>query len=32
MTMPQTRHYEMKDSGVEWIGKMPSNWQVKYLS
>lgn len=29
--MPQTRHYEMKDSGVEWIGKMPSNWQVKYL-
>ncbi len=31
MTMPQTRHYEMKDSGVEWIGKMPSNWQVKYL-
>lgn len=31
MTMPQTRHYEMKESGVEWIGKMPSNWQVKYL-
>lgn len=31
MTMPQTRHYEMKDSGVEWIGKMPFNWQVKYL-
>lgn len=31
MTMSQTRHYEMKDSGVEWIGKMPSNWQVKYL-
>lgn len=22
---------EMKDSGVEWIGMMPSNWQVKYL-
>lgn len=31
MTMPQTRHYEMRDSGVEWIGKMPSHWQVKYL-
>ena len=29
--MSQARHYEMKDSGVEWIGKMPSNWQVKYL-
>lgn len=26
MTMPQTRHYEMKDSGVEWIGKMPDGW------
>lgn len=22
---------KMKDSGVEWIGMMPSNWQVKYL-
>lgn len=33
--MPQTRHYEMKDSGVEWIGKMPSHWQytpLKYLA
>lgn len=29
MTMPQTRHYEMKDSGVEWIGKMPSHWQIQ---
>ena len=28
MTMPQTRHYEMKDSGVEWIGKMPSHWSA----
>lgn len=28
MTMPQTRHYEMKDSGVEWIGKMPIGWKV----
>lgn len=27
MTMPQTRHYEMKDSGVEWIGKMPRHWE-----
>lgn len=26
--MPQTRHYEMKDSGVEWIGKMPSHWSA----
>ncbi len=35
MTMPQTRHYEMKDSGVEWIGEMPSHWQytpLKYLA
>lgn len=33
--MPQTRHYEMKDSGVEWIGEMPSHWQytpLKYLA
>lgn len=33
--MPQTRHYEMKDSGVEWIGKMPRHWQytpLKYLA
>lgn len=28
MTMPQTQHYEMKDSGVEWIGKMPSHWSA----
>ena len=35
MTMPQTRHYEMKDSGVEWIGRMPKAWQytpLKYLA
>lgn len=35
MTMPQTRHYEMKDSRVEWIGEMPSHWQytpLKYLA
>lgn len=33
--MPQTRHYEMKDSGVEWIGRMPKAWQytpLKYLA
>lgn len=33
--MPQTRHYEMKDSRVEWIGEMPSHWQytpLKYLA
>ena len=29
MTMPQTRHYEMKDSGVEWIGKMPRHWRIE---
>ena len=29
MTMPQIRHYEMKDSGVEWIGEMPSHWQIQ---
>ncbi len=28
MTMPQTRHYEMKDSGVEWIGEIPIGWKV----
>lgn len=28
MTMPQTRHYEMKDSGVEWIGRMPIGWKI----
>ena len=21
--------YEMKDSGVEWIGKIPADWQVE---
>ena len=26
--MPQTRHYEMKDSGVEWIGRMPIGWKI----
>ena len=31
MTMPQTRHYEMKDSGVEWIGKMPSHWEMSKM-
>lgn len=31
MTMPQTRHYEMKDSGVEWIGKMPRHWNTLRL-
>lgn len=25
--MPQTRHYEMKDSGVEWIGEIPRHWE-----
>lgn len=29
MTMPQTRHYEMKDSGVEWIGRMPRHWRIE---
>lgn len=28
MTMSQTRHYEMKDSGVDWIGEMPIGWKV----
>ena len=27
MTMPQTRHYEMKDSGVEWRGEIPRHWE-----
>lgn len=26
--MSQSRHYEMKDSGVEWIGEMPSHWET----
>ena len=29
--MPQTRHYEMKDSGVEWIGEIPRGWAVERL-
>lgn len=29
MTMPQTGHYEMKDSGVEWIGEMPRHWRIE---
>ncbi len=31
MTMPQTRHYEMTDSGVEWIGEMPRHWNTLRL-
>lgn len=27
--MPQTGHYEMKDSGVEWIGEMPRHWRIE---
>lgn len=27
--MLQTRHYEMKDSGVEWIGEMPRHWRIE---
>lgn len=27
--MSQTRHYETKDSGVEWIGELPSHWTTK---
>lgn len=27
--MPQTRHYEMKDSGVDWIGRMPRHWRIE---
>lgn len=26
--MSQARHYEMKDSGVEWIGEMPKDWNI----
>lgn len=29
--MPQTRHYEMTDSGVEWIGEMPRHWNTLRL-
>ena len=27
--MAQERHYDMKDSGVEWIGEIPREWSVK---
>ena len=30
-----TRYADMKDSGVEWIGKIPSHWEtikVKYIA
>lgn len=27
--MSQARHYETKDSGVEWIGEIPREWSVK---
>lgn len=27
--MPQARQYKMKDSGVEWIGKVPGHWEVR---
>jgi type I restriction enzyme S subunit len=27
-TMSQVKHYEMKDSGVEWIGKIPKDWDI----
>lgn len=27
--MSQTRHHETKDSGVEWIGELPSHWTTK---
>lgn len=27
--MPQTGHYEMKDSRVEWIGEMPRHWRIE---
>ena len=26
--MSQARHYDMKDSGVEWIGEMPKDWNI----
>ena len=26
--MSQAMYYEMKDSGVEWIGKIPSHWII----
>ena len=27
--MAQERHYDMKDSGVEWVGEIPREWSVK---
>ncbi len=27
--MSQERQYEMKDSGVEWIGEVPGHWKVR---
>lgn len=27
--MSQAKNYEMKASGVEWIGMMPSDWQIQ---
>ena len=27
--MSQTAQYEMKDSGVEWIGEIPKEWKLK---
>ena len=29
--MSQTRQYEMKDSGVEWIGEIPKEWELERL-
>lgn len=31
MTMPQTRHYEMKDSGVGSVGNIPKHWRATSL-
>ena len=27
--MPETKTREMKESGIEWIGKMPKKWDVE---
>ena len=29
--MAQERHYDMKDSGVEWIGMIPKRWKVSVV-
>lgn len=29
--MAQERHYDMKDSGVEWIGEIPKEWDVERI-